>query len=344
MKSYDLLIIGSGIVGSALSFYSSLQNKKVLVLEKNFAGYNSSGNAQGGLAPYLGNDLNVKKLHQYSYDLHTEFKDNYKKYTKINPQYNKKFLIHILKDENEKKDLILNGFNNEDFFDLHELQKLEPKLNKADYGAIIFDKYMEVDSFDLTNSFKDSSMNLGAEYINFNFSMDSLNIKDQIIESININNEELKFQNIAITAGPWTKDLAKNNDEINVKPLKGQLLKAETDLHFENSFSWSKDYATKKYDNLLWIGTTEEDVNFQEGTTEEGRKEILDSFNQIFTGFEKLKIIDHTACFRPYSKNNTPIIKKSSKYSNLFYGTGAGRNGIKLGPAMGMNIYKKIFN
>lgn len=344
MKSYDLLIIGSGIVGSALSFYSSLQNKKVLVLEKNFAGYNSSGNAQGGLAPYLGNDLNVKKLHQYSYDLHTEFKDNYKKYTKINPQYNKKFLIHILKDENEKKDLILNGFNNEDFFDLHELQKLEPKLNKADYGAIIFDKYMEVDSFDLTNSFKDSSMNLGAEYINFNFSMDSLNIKDQIIESININNEELKFQNIAITAGPWTKDLAKNNDEINVKPLKGQLLKVETDLHFENSFSWSKDYATKKYDNLLWIGTTEEDVNFQEGTTEEGRKEILDSFNEIFTGFEKLKIIDHTACFRPYSKNNTPIIKKSSKYSNLFYGTGAGRNGIKLGPAMGMNIYKKIFN
>ena len=110
MKNYDLLIIGSGIVGSALSFYSSLQNKKVLVLEKNFAGYNSSGNAQGGLAPYLGNDLDIKKLHEYSYDLHTEFKDNYKKYTRINPQYNKKFLVHILKDENEKKDLILNGF------------------------------------------------------------------------------------------------------------------------------------------------------------------------------------------------------------------------------------------
>ena len=72
MKNYDLLIIGSGIVGSALSFYSSLQNKKVLVLEKNFAGYNSSGNAQGGLAPYLGNDLNIKKLHEYSYDLHTD--------------------------------------------------------------------------------------------------------------------------------------------------------------------------------------------------------------------------------------------------------------------------------
>ena len=62
MKNYDLLIIGSGIVGSALSFYSSLQNKKVLVLEKNFAGYNSSGNAQGGLAPYLGNDLDIKKF------------------------------------------------------------------------------------------------------------------------------------------------------------------------------------------------------------------------------------------------------------------------------------------
>ena len=344
MKNYDLLIVGSGIVGSALSFYSSIQNKKVLILEKEFAGYNSSGNAQGGLAPYLGNDAKIKKFHEYSYSLHAEFKANYNKYTKINPQYHKKSLIHIFQNENEKNDLILNGFDKKNFSDLYDLQKLEPKLKKADYGAIIFDDYMEVDSYNLTNSLKDSSINLGAEYINFDFSMNNLNIKDDVIESVNINNEELKFKKIAITAGPWTKGLAKNSDVINVKPLKGQLLKAETDLDFKNSFSWAKDYATKKNDNLLWIGTTEEDVNFQEGTTEEARKEILDSFNEIFTGFEKLKIIDQTACFRPYSENNIPIIKQSSKYSNLFYGTGAGRNGIKLGPAMGMNIYKKIFN
>ena len=344
MKNYDLLIIGSGIVGSALSFYSSLQFKNVMVLEKNFAGYNSSGNAQGGLAPYLGHDKKVKKFHEDSYSLHSEFKNNFNKYTKINPQYHKKKLIHLIKDENEKENLISNGFDNKKFCDFNELKKIEPKLLKADYGAIIFDEYMEVDSYKLTNSFKDSSINLGAKYINHDFRMSDLNFKNELIESINISNEIIKFKNIAITAGPWTKELAKDSDEINVKPLKGQLLKAETDLDFKNSFSWAKDYATKKYDNLLWIGTTEEDVNFQEGITNDARKEILDSFNEIFKGFEKLKIIDQTACFRPYSENNTPIIKKSCKYTNLFFGTGAGRNGIKLGPAMGRNIYNKIFN
>ena len=83
MKNYDLLIIGSGIVGSALSFYSSLQFKNVLVLEKNFAGYNSSGNAQGGLAPYLGHDKKVKKFHEDSYSLHSEFKNNFNKIQKL---------------------------------------------------------------------------------------------------------------------------------------------------------------------------------------------------------------------------------------------------------------------
>ena len=100
-----------------------------------------------------------------------------------------------------------------------------------------------------------------------------------------------------------------------------------------------------KVPHLAYVGDAEleEDVNFQEGVTKVARKEILNSFNETFKGFEKLKIVDHTACFRPYSENNTPIIRKSRKYSNLFYGTGAGRNGIKLGPVMGRNIYKKIF-
>ena len=74
MEKYDLLIVGSGIVGSSLAFYSSKNNKKVLIVEKNFTGFNSSGNAQGGLAPYLGNDNYVKKFHDNSYFLHKEFK------------------------------------------------------------------------------------------------------------------------------------------------------------------------------------------------------------------------------------------------------------------------------
>ena len=56
MREFDLVIIGSGIVGSSLAYYSAKKDKKVLIIERNFTGYNSSGKAQGGLSPYLGDD------------------------------------------------------------------------------------------------------------------------------------------------------------------------------------------------------------------------------------------------------------------------------------------------
>ncbi|MAV14843.1 MAG: glycine oxidase ThiO, partial [Chloroflexi bacterium] len=41
MREFDLIIIGSGIVGSSLAYYSSKKEKKVLIIEKNYSGFNS---------------------------------------------------------------------------------------------------------------------------------------------------------------------------------------------------------------------------------------------------------------------------------------------------------------
>ena len=343
MEKYDLLIVGSGIVGSSLAFYSSKNNKKVLIVEKNFTGFNSSGNAQGGLAPYLGNDNYVKKFHDNSYFLHKEFKKIFQNYTEIDPNYNEKRLIHIINSAEEKKSL-LDNFEGKVISDLNSIKDFEPKLKKLNHGAIIFNEYMEVDSFNLTNSYLNSSLNMGAKFINYDFNFENLGSNNRKVDTFITNDEKFLIKNVAITAGPWTSEIAKNYDLINVKPLKGQLLKFKTSKDFDNSISWGKDYATKKMDDLLWIGTTEEDVKFQEGQTEDAKIKILNSFYEMFDGFNDLDLVDHTACFRPYSENNIPIIKKSQKFSNIFYGSGAGRNGIKLGPGMGQKLYEEIFS
>ncbi|GIR91291.1 MAG: hypothetical protein CM15mP91_0610 [Chloroflexota bacterium] len=91
------------------------------------------------------------------------------------------------------------------------------------------------------------------------------------MESFITNDERFFIKNVAITAGPWTSEIAKNNDHINVKTFKRAAFKIQNIKDFNNSISWGKDYATKKKDDLLWIGTTEEDVKFQEGKTEEAK-------------------------------------------------------------------------
>jgi len=74
MREFDLVIIGSGIVGSSLAYYSAKKDKKVLIIERNFTGYNSSGKAQGGLSPYLGDDEKIRDLHIESFYINRDHK------------------------------------------------------------------------------------------------------------------------------------------------------------------------------------------------------------------------------------------------------------------------------
>ena len=41
---------------------------------------------------------------------------------------------------------------------------------------------------------------------------------------------------------------------------------------------------------------------------------------------------------------NQPILKESPNIEGIYIGTGAGRNGIKLGPVMGKRLSDMIFN
>ena len=349
MREFDLIIIGSGIVGSSLAYYSSKKEKRVLIIEKNYSGFNSSGTAQGGLAPYLGDDNKVRDLHKESYNLHKNIKNNILSESNINPCYSLKKLFHIISSKNELlrlENVIRNFYNpkNFEFMNLKEINKLEPKLRSAEFGALVANDYMEVDSFNLTNSLKDASINLGSEFINYDFTSENMVIKNSKFLGVNIGEGIINSTNIAFTSGPWTKVILKDHIDVGVKPLKGQIIKANSNEIFDNSFSWGRDYATKKMDGYIWMGTTEENVDFQEGTTEEAKDQILNSFKSTFSGFSDLNIKEQTACFRPYSIMNQPILKESPNIEGIYIGTGAGRNGIKLGPGMGKRLSDMIFN
>tara|TARA_B100001029_G_scaffold177353_1_gene181909 strand:+ start:16317 stop:17363 length:1047 start_codon:yes stop_codon:yes gene_type:complete len=348
MKEFDLVIIGSGIVGSSLAYYSAKKEKKVLIIEKNFAGYNSSGTAQGGLSPYLGDDKKIRDLHVESFNLHKELKSNILEESNINPHYTEKKLFHIISNKNEISTLENAISYYEDpskfeFLDEEEIRKFEPKLKSARFGALVSDDYMEVDSFNLTNALKEASINFGAEFFINNFSSKNMILRDSKFVGINIEGEIINSNKIAFTSGPWTKLILKDHIDVDVKPLKGQIIKAKTNEEFENSFYWQGDYATKKIDDYLWIGTTEEDVGFLEGRTDEAKNKIINSFKKIFSGFSDLDIKEHTACFRPYNERNEPILRESTEIEGIYVGTGAGRNGIKLGPGMGKRLSNMIF-
>jgi glycine oxidase len=102
------------------------------------------------------------------------------------------------------------------------------------------------------------------------------------------------------------------------------------------SLWWDTDYATIKSDGLLWVGTTEEEVGFDDRTTSAARDRIIGSAVEILPYLSDAELVQQTACLRPMTPDRLPIIEAVSGLEGLVIITGGGRNGILLGPSMGL--------
>ena len=58
-NSYDIIIIGGGIVGVSAAYYASLENLRVLLIEKDSIASHASGFAYGGITPHVGLEENI---------------------------------------------------------------------------------------------------------------------------------------------------------------------------------------------------------------------------------------------------------------------------------------------
>ena len=129
-------------------------------------------------------------------------------------------------------------------------------------------------------------------------------------------------------------NLQKNGLDIPVEPLRGQILKMNIAGPPLTYVSWGSNYIVTKSDDLIWLGTTEERVGFNEKTTNEARKTMLDSVLSVFPYLLDAQVVGHTACLRPLSLDGLPILGAINQSDNLIISTGGGRKGILYGPLM----------
>ena len=121
-----------------------------------------------------------------------------------------------------------------------------------------------------------------------------------------------------------------------IAPLKGQIIRLRAPgPPILVSLSWGADYATTKQDGLVWTGSTEERVGFDDRPTPEGRDTVLESVLQVLPYLEDAELVQQTACLRPIAPDGLPILGALPGAEGAVVATGAGRNGIQLGPAMG---------
>ena len=230
-----------------------------------------------------------------------------------------------------------------EYFSKKELNKIEPRLGPKIRSSLVTKISSGVEPYKLTLALGTSSEKNGVEILNSE--VNDINIEtENNIKVTTSNKKEIFTKNLLVSAGPWSSFFSKwFGFEIPIKPLKGQILRLKSNQIIENGFHWGPNYVTTKQDGLIWAGTTEEDLGFDENPSNYGLTSIMESLIDVFPFLQDSELVLQTACLRPLAIDKSPILSKADK-GNLYLASGTGRQGILLGPAMGKLILDNILS
>jgi len=140
---------------------------------------------------------------------------------------------------------------------------------------------------------------------------------------------------VVLAMGPWTSQAAEwIGVRVPVTPLKGQILRlrlppAPSETRFSDT---DGNYMARKSDGLVYVGTTEESVGFDETTTDAARRQILRQAGRFVSAVSRAEVAEQTACLRPLSPDGLPILGAAPGLSGAYISTGHGRAGLLLAP------------
>ena len=314
------LIIGAGIVGltTALELKRNGYDVTILDAEKEGRSSKSAAGIMLPLSPWK-NSKTMQDLCALGHQEYYKFFNNLSNEDKKIILYDKKNIL-IFGDnlESSKKWYHNNNYIKSNFF--------EKKLNiEEDNIRGEYENYLKVkgiyiiDPVSLILYYKKK---LKQKNIKF--------IKEDVNEIHNyVNLKKNKYYDFfVVTAGTWSNEILENN-EIILKPIKGQVINIKTNKKIiDNVLFYNDYYIIPKGETNLLVGATVEDVGFDNSITKEANSYLLKSLSEIFSSELSISNITQSFGFRPYTNTDSPYIKNDSQNKRIIYNFGHYRYGI----------------
>ena len=342
--SADVVIVGGGIAGVSAAYFLGKAGVKSVVVERDAVGSHASGFAYGGLGSLGGAGVPgpTFPVVTESMRLHRELAQSLPEETGINTEYRLRPSLSLLFTEEEveasRRDLPWKqrqeGYSVR-FVDDREAASVEPRISPEVIGGVYVEGNAEVEPYRFVLAMAQAAENLGATIRHGRVT--GLKSADGRVERVVLENDEIACEHLVLAMGPWSGEASSwLGLRIDVRPLKGQILRLRAPgAPFRASIGWGGSYATTKPDGLLWAGTTEEEVGFDERPTTEGRDEVMAQLLKMVPSLTDAQLVRQTACLRPLSADRMLVLGRVPGWTRTYIATGGGRQGIALGPAIG---------
>ena len=351
--SRDIVVVGAGIVGCLTGYLLAKQGAKVTILERDSVASHASGFAFGEMGALEGAGIPdpLLEFSLWCNRRHQTLAEELKEVSGNDSQFricNRLTLAFDQPAVDQAKQSLQWQAKVADFssqwLDTAQVLEVEPRVNPECLGGVLVQGAGSVEPYRYTLAAAQAGEKLGVEMALRRVT--GLLTQGDRCCGVSFEGGQRAADAVVLAMGPWTEEASSwCQAPIPLVPLKGQILRLQLAVEpLRTSLHWGGSYAASKPDGLVWAGTTEEQVGFDEATTTWGRDKIMADLLRMAPSLGSAELLHQTACLRPLSRDGLPIVGKVPGWQNLFLGTGAGRKGILWSTGMSQGLADMILH
>ena len=350
--TWDVLIIGGGLMGSSTALQLTMKGLKVMVVEKNSPGRHASGVNAGGLRRLNRHSAEIplavvaSQMWQNITDLVDSDCD-----VKLGGQ------VKVAENEadlqllRERSELVRSlGFDHEEIIDRDRLYQLVPALAPHCVGAL----YTEGDGFarpyHALTAFRRKAESLGVKYQTGCW-VQGLEQKGNHWQVIT-DQGKWKSEIVVNCAGAWAGEICNYLGEpVPLEVGAPMMMVTERLPHFLAPVvgAASRKLSFKQMQNgtVLIGGAYLADYNLDQETTDIDFFKLSESCRTVvdlFPHMAGVRIVRTWAGLEAFLPDRIPIISPSSKFNNVYHAFGFSAHGFQLSPVVGRIMSELILN
>ena len=339
--SPDVIVVGGGVIGCAITYELSKRGAKVLLLEKDQLGSGASYASAGMLAPL--SDIRevapVQELGARSWALYPHFIEEIEEAGGMSVERTSSGIIRAAMSEAELAGLqAAAGPARALEIDLQfltgdEARRIEPLIGQEVIGASFAPGEPHLNPSRLVETLRRAGLAHGAAFREQTPVAGLLLKKDRVI-GVRTGNGVLPAGTVVLAMGSWACFSGEwLGVEIPVSPVRGQVVYVNKGARpLRHTVMYGPHYATPKADGTTLLGTTLEQAGFDARVTVSGITSIFSGIQRLLPSFGDTTINHTRAGLRPFPWDHVPIMGPVPGLDGVVTASGHYRSGILLTP------------
>lgn len=348
-----VIVIGAGVIGSAIALELRLRGAEVLLIEANATGGHTSAASAGMVNPFSLTPHETPALPFYlsSLRLYPQWIEQLHTHTLIDPEWRLEGCWRVALTEADAEHLRSN---------LAWIQRYEPTARIVDAdtacqhepalcNAIALALHLPSEGWVNTERLMDAlhrAVQLSGVNLYTGFPALGIELSGSRVRGVRTAHGILEGDAVVVAGGAWASALLQPlNIHTPIEPVRGVILKlSDLPVPIRSILSSPLGYIVPRADGTALLGATREQAGYDLRASAEGYTHLLQGLARLAPALLHATVLGHTVGLRPDTPDHNPYIGAVSAYEGLYIAAGHAYHGILMAPATAHAIAELTLN